>query len=254
MTVERKNAPYAPPSNVIAIIRRFRERNLPESIDVNLLQDVGISKGNVHRTLAALEFLGLIAEDGTPKDAFHGIQIAPDEGYTDILEGLVRGAYREVFQVVDPVKDNQSVIGNHFRRYQPSSQRGRMVTLFLALCREAGITTLDAPRERTIRGAGPASGRAVKAPAAHRVTAKATSANIVSPQPSTTNVQNLSVASLRAAYIAALIEQVRQSAAQGKDMDTNLLDRIERLMAEEERPAPESLDIGGEGTIDIRTR
>jgi hypothetical protein len=235
MTFDKKSAPYAPPSNVIAIIRRFRERNLPEEIDVDLLLDVGISKGNVHRTLAALQFLGLIAEDGMPLSAFHSVQIATDEEYVNILQGLVQTAYNDVFQIVDPGKDSQAVIDNHFRRYQPTSQRSRMVTLFLALCREAGIPTLDAPRERSIRAGGAATARVARASVQRRAVSKASNAKSFDSPATMPSVQSYSVSNLRAAYIAALIEGVRQSAAKGQSPDIDLLNRIERLMAEEEQ-------------------
>jgi hypothetical protein len=60
----------------------------------------------------------------------------------------VRNAYVDVFKRVDPTKDSQTMIEGAFRRYAPAAQRGRMVTLFLSLCREAGIQTLDTPRRR----------------------------------------------------------------------------------------------------------
>jgi hypothetical protein len=76
-----------------------------------------------------------------------------DEEYRSILAGLIREAYREVFDVVDPAKDPQERILNVFRRYTPASQRARMVIFFLGLCREAGIATLDVPRQRAMAGA-----------------------------------------------------------------------------------------------------
>ena len=66
------------------------------------------------------------------------------------LPHLIREAYSEVFDVVDPAQDSQDRILNVFRRYTPASQRNRMVIFFLGMCREAGIETLDVPRQRTM--------------------------------------------------------------------------------------------------------
>jgi hypothetical protein len=75
-----------------------------------------------------------------------------DEEYAAILSGLVRQAYAEVFNVIDPAEDSQDRIVNVFRRYTPASQRDRMVIFFLGICREAGIRTLNVPRQRAMAG------------------------------------------------------------------------------------------------------
>jgi hypothetical protein len=223
-TIDRKVMPYAPPSNVTGVIRRYRDRSIPDKIDVALLTDIGVPKGNIHRTLAALRFLGLLDDDDQPTSAFTSLQMATDEEYPAVLEALLKNAYQEVFRAgIDPTKDGQSVLLNHFRRYQPASQRSRQVILFLALCREAGLSTVDAPRERTSR-------------------------SLPAPRPSTTNrsvveakVDSISRAQMpksveqeshdpRTRYLATLIEAVGQISAQGNVPPKDLLDRIERLM------------------------
>ncbi len=142
------NRPYPPPSNVTAVLGRLRSRNLPERVDGEYLRDAGIPDGTNSRTLFALRFLGLVDGD-LPSAALRSIAVSTDEEYQAILSGLVRDAYSEVFEVIDPTQDAQDRIINFFRRYTPASQRGRMVVFFLGMCREAGIATLDAPRQRT---------------------------------------------------------------------------------------------------------
>ena len=145
------NRPYGPPSNVISVLQRLRSRNLPGRIDAGYLQDAGVSEGTVGRTLFALRFLGLIGDNAEPTQALRAIQTSTDEEYRTILAGLIRDAYVEVFNVVDPAEDSQDRILNVFRRYTPTSQRTRMVVFFLGMCREAGIATLDVPRQRPMR-------------------------------------------------------------------------------------------------------
>jgi hypothetical protein len=77
---------------------------------------------------------------------------APDQEYRAILGGAIREAYREDFERIDPAQDTQAQMNDAFRPYQPRSQTARMVMLFLALCREAGISVLEAPRQRQMKG------------------------------------------------------------------------------------------------------
>ena len=149
------NRPYPPPSNVSAIISRLRNRNLPDRIDGEYLKDAGVPDGTNTRTLFALRFLGLIEQTGEPTPALQAIGVSTDEEYQANLASLVRHAYAEVFATVDPATDSQVVIVNFFRRYTPASQRERMVVFFLGMCREAGIPTLDVPRQRASKASAP---------------------------------------------------------------------------------------------------
>ncbi len=142
------NRPYAPPSNVVALLHRLRSRNLPEQVDAEYLRDAGISEGTVNRALFAIRFLGLVDEAGAPTQALRAINSATDEEYQATLAGLVRNAYADVFNVINPAEDPQERILNVFRRFTPASQRSRMVIFYLGMCRGAGIPTLDTPRQR----------------------------------------------------------------------------------------------------------
>ncbi len=147
------NRPYGPPANTITVLARLRSRNLPERIDAEYLRDAAVSEGTVNRTVFGMTFLGLIDETGRPSQETRAIHAATDEEYRDILSTLIRTAYAEVFESMNPAEDTQERIVNFFRRYAPASQRSRMVSYFLGMCREAGIATLDAPRQRPT-GAG----------------------------------------------------------------------------------------------------
>lgn len=143
--------PYPPSSTVATILRRLRERNLPERLDPGYLHDSGIPGSLVTRTLFALRFLRLIEGD-IPSPEMRSISTSTDEEYQAILASLIRVAYREVFEVVDPARDQRDRIANVFRRYTPASQRARMVGFFLGMCKEAGIPVLDAKRPRISSG------------------------------------------------------------------------------------------------------
>jgi len=164
VTETETNRPYTPPSNVISVLQRIRSRNLPEGIDLEYLRDAGIPEGTVHRTFFALRFLKLIGEKGELTDALKAIATSTDEEYRAILSGLVREAYAEVFNSIDPAEDSQERILNVFRRYTPASQRNRMVIFFLGMCREAGIPTLDVPKQRGMGEPKVATPRSRRAP------------------------------------------------------------------------------------------
>lgn len=144
------NRPYPPPSNVISVLQRLRTRNLPERIDTEYLRDAAVPEGTITRTLFATRFLGLINEANEPTEQLKSIHTSTAEEYQKILSGLIRESYKDIFNVVDPSKDSQDRILNIFRRYKPASQRNRMVIFFLGMCREAGISTLDLPKARSM--------------------------------------------------------------------------------------------------------
>jgi hypothetical protein len=144
----RQPAPYAPVNNVLTVIRRLRERGLPDPLTLQELERVGIPKGNAPRTLAALRFLGLVDDEGARSQAFDRLGRASTQEYSETLAEIVRAAYQPIFTVVDPAQDNEIALHDAFRHFQPQAQRGRMVTLFLGLCQEAGIIPGGPPQRR----------------------------------------------------------------------------------------------------------
>jgi hypothetical protein len=135
-------------SHVIDVLKRLRSRNLPDRVDSEYLRAAGVPDGSNYRVVFALKFLGLVEND-MPTSDLRAIATSTDEEYRSILKRLIQTAYRDVFEVIDPAEDGADKIANVFRRYVPASQRDRMVVFFLGMCREAGIPTLDPPRQRT---------------------------------------------------------------------------------------------------------
>ncbi len=138
---ERHPVPYAPVNNVLSVIRRFRDHGLPEILSFGELQRIGIPGGNAPRTLAALRFLGLVDEEGRRTPAFDRLGVAKSDEYNATLAEIIRDAYRQVFGIADPAQNTEIEIADAFRGFEPQRQRNRMITLFMALCREAGIVS-----------------------------------------------------------------------------------------------------------------
>jgi len=149
---DRPIAPYAPAANVLAVIRRLHDKAIPVPVTKENLTVLGIPEGNAPRTLQALKLLGIVAEDGQLLEPAEMLRRASQEEYPETLAEILREAYAPVFKVVDPSSDTDVRVSDAFRQYDPATQRGRMVTLFLALCAEAGIVddrpARTAPRPR----------------------------------------------------------------------------------------------------------
>ncbi len=156
--------PYAAVANVTAVLYRLRNRNLPETIDHDLLRIAQVPEKSLSRVMQALRFLELVHEDGRPNDNLVALSAAPEQEYRKLLESILRGAYHADFARINPSEDTHKQIVDAFSPYTPRSQTNRMVILFLGLCREAGIPVLDVPRERKMsgreRGRAPAPTRA----------------------------------------------------------------------------------------------
>lgn len=138
-----QNMPYAPPSAVVAVIRRYRDRGLPEPVTGSTLQQVSVSSGNASRTLQALKFLGLVDEEGYITDSFKRLRSVNTKEYPSTLAEMLHSKYKQVFNVVDPAQDDMTDIEDAFRGSKPEGQRQRMVTLFLGLCSESEIVSED---------------------------------------------------------------------------------------------------------------
>ena len=144
-----RQAPYAPLANVIGLIRRRRDKGLPEIVTSQELTRMGIPEGNVSRVLQALRFLSLLDEEGRQTDSFNRLARASTNEYPEVLGEIIRSAYHDVFVIIsDPETATDVEINDAFRYYQPQAQRNRMIILFRGLCQEAKIIKGGPPETR----------------------------------------------------------------------------------------------------------
>lgn len=222
-------APYASVANVLRAIDHYREK-MPASFSKELLVRLGYPDAYAVRTLRALRLLDLVDDDGLPTDALRELRGATNDEFPARLEQIVRSAYSDVFEVVDPATDSRDAILQAFAYNEPGAQRNRMVVLFLGLCEAAGMLPAGkAPRKRAMRGTN----------TTNRVTARRNedsgspgsrgATKPEKPEPPTKPTSTLDRAALRARYIEVLIEKAASSD------DENLLDRIEGLLHEVEQ-------------------
>lgn len=157
--IEEKYMPYAFVGNVFDVIKRLREVGLPNPLTVAEVTRVGVSEGNASRTVAALQFLGLIDKEGRHTESLQALERARTEEYPEILAEVLRSAYADIFKVVNPATATEVAIDDAFRGFNPSKQRKRMASLFIGLCQEAGIregqpVTRDVAKERDPQDSG----------------------------------------------------------------------------------------------------
>lgn len=132
-------APYAPGTAVIGLLQRIRTRGLSVPITKDVLLRAGISDSLAPRTFQSLVTLDLIDESGQPQPTLEKLRSAPEAEYKAVLAAWIQSAYAEVFQFADPRLDDAVRVRDAFRSYTPHGQQDRMVSLFMALCAEAGI-------------------------------------------------------------------------------------------------------------------
>src|SRR5438034_964097 len=118
MATDAKAAPYAPVSNVLSLVRRFRERGLPDALNSQELLRLGIPVGSTGRTLQALRFLGLVDDEGHRTPQFDSLRLASDPEYPAALADVVRTAYAEVLTYIgDPATAKDGQLRDAFRPY-----------------------------------------------------------------------------------------------------------------------------------------
>ncbi len=141
MQLDTDIIPYASPQNIKALISRLRNRGWNDPLDsTELVNRLDIPIGSVSRVSIALRFLKLIDEDGHPTDTAKRLREADEEEYAQVLGDLLKSAYKDVFYKISDISTaSDDEISNAFRLFRPTSQKERMVTLFKALCQEAGL-------------------------------------------------------------------------------------------------------------------
>src|SRR5258706_13841719 len=128
MSNKENFAPYTSIGNILLILGKIRMGWVPNNpIDKGEMERVGITAGNANRTIAALEYLGLINEDGRPTDTWKAIATSTTNDYPKVLEGILRNSYPSIFELhPNPADATDIEIGDAFKKSEPFAQRDRM--------------------------------------------------------------------------------------------------------------------------------
>ena len=131
--------PYAPPSAILDLIARYRDRGLPMPLTKDVLARAGVAETLIPRVLQSLQTLDLIDDKGQPTPAFEGIRRAPAAEYQQRLAEWLNATYADALNFIDPATADEVAIRDAFRNYDPVGQQSRMVSLFMGLYAAAGI-------------------------------------------------------------------------------------------------------------------
>ena len=141
-------APYAPPSTVTEMLKRFRDRGLQTPITNEVLIRAGVAETLAQRVLQTLKGLEFLDDKGEPTPTFAQLQRAPEAEYRKGLADMLKATYAEVYQFADPAQDGLDRIRDAFRPFNPVGQQERMITLFLGLCEYVGVDISAAMQDK----------------------------------------------------------------------------------------------------------
>jgi hypothetical protein len=105
----------------------------PDVVNVSVLKRLGIAPSKESETIHALQFIGIIANDGTPTEEFDNLQ----SDYTGTMKRLVPEAYREVFKLLPADMITQDSLVLFFGMATDTSEY--QAKLFQWFCEQAGI-------------------------------------------------------------------------------------------------------------------
>lgn len=147
-------APYGPPKVILDLVQRHRSKGLPSPVDGDVLARSGVPDSLIPRTLQSLKILDLIESDGSVSETLERIRLAPEAEHQQRLIEWLNTAYADALAYIDPAKATEVDIRDAFRKYVPTGQQSRMVTLFIGLFAAAGVR---AERQRQPNAAKPPS-------------------------------------------------------------------------------------------------
>jgi hypothetical protein len=145
------------------MIDGFRNRGLSTPFSSDVYARAGISESLIPRVKNSMEGLDLVDGEGNPTPQLIALRQAKTDEFRAALADVVKAAYAEVFQFVDPMNDDLTRITDAFRVYQPHGQRARMVTLFMGLCEAAGLAPSESAKASR-SGSRPSAPAAKKRP------------------------------------------------------------------------------------------
>lgn len=105
----------------------------PSKIDAALLKKLDVAKSKERETVHALEFLGIVNDDGAPTQEFD--QLKAD--YRTTLRRLVLDKYRDLFDLIPPALVNQTRLVRFFGLSADTAEY--QAKLFAWFCEQAGI-------------------------------------------------------------------------------------------------------------------
>jgi len=121
------------PGNVSQMIAYLR-KNFPATVTSETVKKFGLASNNESYVINALQFLGLIDEEGKRTTEGHDILVLSDDKFPAAFEGLVKKAYSDLFEIrgEDAWTMTKSELTGYFRTTDKTSEviGGRQAGVF----------------------------------------------------------------------------------------------------------------------------
>jgi hypothetical protein len=139
--VTRRKPPYASAGAIDTFFEKIKSIGPPTTVDSKWAVSYGLDVKLPASIPTMLKWIGVIDDNNKPvsSDVWNKIRFANTR--TDVLAPLVREGYREIFEAITVEDADKEIIEATFGQTYGSGDVGRVVTCFLTLCRQAGITT-----------------------------------------------------------------------------------------------------------------
>lgn len=126
--------PYISGPGNIAQMIAFLRKNFPATVTSETVKKFGLASNNESYVINALQFLGLIDEEGKRTTEGHDILVLPDDKFPEAFEGLVKKAYSDLFEIrgEDMWTMTKSELTGYFRTTDKTSEviGGRQAGVF----------------------------------------------------------------------------------------------------------------------------
>ncbi|WP_417613095.1 DUF5343 domain-containing protein [Parasphingorhabdus sp.] len=140
------------PGNVAQMIA-FLRKNFPATVTSETVKKFGLASNNESYVINALQFLGLVDEEGKRTTEGHDILVLPDDKFPEAFEALVKKAYSDLFELRgdDAWTMTKSELTAYFRTTDKTSEviGGRQASVFQVFRSLAGHENVEekvAPR------------------------------------------------------------------------------------------------------------
>lgn len=139
------------PGNITQMIGYLR-KNFPASITADTVKKYQLAPNNESYVINALQFIGLIDEEGKRTSRGHDVMVLPDGQFEKEFEQLVRDAYADLFQLRsdDAWTMSKSELTGYFRAADKTSDviGGRQAGLFQVFRVLSGKEEAPPPKQR----------------------------------------------------------------------------------------------------------
>lgn len=134
------------PGNIAQMIAYLR-KNFPATVTSETVKKFGLASNNESYVINALQFIGVIDEEGKRTEKGHDVFVLSDDEFPKAFEGLVKIAYGDLFDLraEDAWTMTKSELTGYFRTTDKTSEviGGRQAGVFQVLRALAGHEATD---------------------------------------------------------------------------------------------------------------